>query len=124
MQIKATKEIRHVAGQIYLGLTWRNIGFGICGIAAAGIVGFALYSHGVSDKLTALACAAVATPFALLAFVKWHGMHMEEIIMNIYRSRQVLAEPLYFRPANENKKVISEYLKLTKKRGNKKNAEQ
>lgn len=125
MQIKATKEIRHVAGQIYLGLTWRNIIFGISGIATAALVGFTLHKHGVSDKLTGLACAAVATPFALLAFVKWHGMHMEQIIQSIYRSRQILSEPLYFRPENENKKTITEYLKLTsKKKGRNKNAEQ
>lgn len=125
MQLKATKEIRHVSGQIYLGLTWRNIIFGVGGLATSALVGFTLYRHGVSDKITAVVCAAVAVPFALLAFVKWHGMHMEEIIQAVYRSRTVLSEPLYFRPANENKKSIVEYLNRTNKRkGRRKDADQ
>lgn len=106
MQIKTNKEIRDYKEEVYFGMNMRQLIFSaLAGGAALGV--YFLCSRRMPMEAVSWLCVAAAVPFAAFGFIHWHGMTFEQIIRVFIRSRLVLRKPLYFRPANPYKAVIT-----------------
>lgn len=110
MQIKSNQDVREYKEVVYFGMTLRQLIFsGLAGAAALGV--YLLCGRRMSMEAVSWLCVAAAVPFAAFGFVRWHGMAFEQLIGVFIRSRLVLNRPLFFRPDNPYKAVITSYQK-------------
>ena len=93
MQIKSNQDVREYKEVVYFGMTLRQLIFSaLAGAAALGV--YLLCSRRMSMEA-----------------VRWHGMPFERMVGVFIRSRLVLNRPLFFRPDNPYKAVITSYQK-------------
>ena len=110
MQIKSNQDVREYKEVVYFGMTLRQLIFSaLAGAAALGV--YLLCNRRMSMEAVSWLCVAAAVPFAAFGFVRWHGMAFEQLIGVFIRSRLVLNRPLFFRPDNPYKAVITSYQK-------------
>ncbi len=110
MQIKSNQDVREYKEVVYFGMTLRQLIFSaLAGAAALGV--YLLCGRRMSMEAVSWLCVAAAVPFAAFGFVRWHGMAFEQLIGVFIRSRLVLNRPLFFRPDNPYKAVITSYQK-------------
>lgn len=58
----------------------------------------------IDERATKL---AAAVPFGAFGFVQWHGLPFEQIVLVFIRSRIVLGRPVFFRPGNPLRTIIT-----------------
>lgn len=115
MQIKATKEARNYKAVVYFGLTIRQLIFAGLGGGAAVLCYFLLRDIASMETISWV-CIVAAAPFGAFGFIRWHGMYLEQILPMLYRSRCLMNQTLYFKPKNQGKALVVEYLKEERKK--------
>ena len=106
MQIKSNKEVRDYKEVVYFGMTLRQLAFtALAGGAALGV--YFLCHRRMPMEMVSWLCVAAAVPFGAFGFVRWHGMPFEQIIGVFIRSRTVLGRPVFFRPENPLRSIIT-----------------
>lgn len=93
MEIKINKEIRDYQESVFMGLSLRQFLFSVlaCGIAVA--IYFGLKGILGTETVSWL-CIIGAFPFAILGFVKYHGMTAEQFILAYIRSEMMMPREL------------------------------
>lgn len=99
MEIKINKEIRDYTESIYFGLSLRQFIFSILSCIVAVIFYFILKPYFGIETLSWI-CILVASPFAIIGFVKYNGMSAEEIIKAFIESEILTKRELTFESKN------------------------
>lgn len=99
MEVKINKEIREYTENMFFGLSLRQFIFSVvaCGVAV-GI--YFLLKPMVGTETVSWMCMLGAAPFALMGFVKYHGMTAEQFVAAWIKSEFLLPKKLTFRPTN------------------------
>ena len=117
METYIIKEIREYEESIFMGLSKRQFLFSLLAIAAAVGVYFGLRKF-VGVEMIGWLCMVAATPFALIGFVKYHGMTFEKFLTAYIRSEILMPKKLSSKQYNmyaealKTKKQFREVLKL------------
>ena len=114
MEIKINKEIRNYTESVFFGLTLRQLIFSAIACAiAAGI--FILGKDALGTETVSWLCVLAAAPFALLGFVKYHGMTAEKFIWAWIKSEILTPKKLTFKSENLYYEMCKPYLEQRKK---------
>lgn len=99
MEVKINKEIREYTENMFFGLSLRQFIFSVvaCGVAV-GI--YFLLKPVVGTETVSWMCMLGAAPFALMGFVKYHGMTAEQFVAAWVKSEILLPKKLTFHPTN------------------------
>lgn len=82
-EIKLNKNMNIMQDEVFLGLNTRQFLFSAVGLALGAAVYFAAIKRGLPSDLAVIFTALVASPFAALGFVKYHGLTFEELVVRI-----------------------------------------
>lgn len=77
MEVKVNREIRDYTESVFFGMSLRQCVFAALAVAAAVGLYFALREH-LGIETLSWVCILGAAPFAVLGFIKWHGMSAEQ----------------------------------------------
>ena len=127
MEVKINREIREYTEAMYFGLSLRQF---ICSVFACGVaVGlYFLFRPYVGMETISWICMLGAFPFALIGFVKYHGMTAEKFVWVWIKSEILMpkylvcrAESLYYeltkdKIRKQEKEARKADVKNTKKR--------
>lgn len=93
LEIKINKEIRDYQEAVFMGLSLRQFLFSLlaCGVAIG--IYFGLKDVLGTETISWL-CIIGAFPFAILGFVKYHGMTAEKAIMAYIKSEMMMPREL------------------------------
>ena len=99
MEIKINKEIRDYQEAVFMGLSLRQFLFSLLAIGVAlGIyIGF---RNVLGTEVVSWLCIVAAFPFAILGFVKYHGMTAEQFIKAYIESEFLMPKQLGSHPTN------------------------
>lgn len=93
IEIKVNDEIRDVTSDIFLGLNIWEVLWCIIGLVVGSSIGILVYfSTSIPISVISYIVILTAAPFAVMAFFKWHGMNVAEILslfLNHLRSRNI-----------------------------------
>ena len=95
MEIKINREIRDYTESIFFGLSVRQCAFSIAAIGIAVAIYFLCKGFLGIETLSWL-CVLGAFPFAILGFVKYHGMSAEQLIWAYVKSELLCPNELHF----------------------------
>ena len=90
MEVKINREIRDYTESVFFGLSLRQFIFSLLAVAVALVLYFLLRPHFGLETVSWM-CVLGAVPFAVLGFVKYHGMTAEQFLWAWIRSE--LLEP-------------------------------
>ena len=99
MEIKINKEIRDYQESVFLGLSRRQFLFSLLSVAVAAGVYFGLKNL-LGAEAVSWVCVLAAFPFAVLGFVRYHGMSAEKLIKAYVRSEFLMPKELKSVPRN------------------------
>lgn len=99
MEIRINKEIREYTENMFFGLSMRQFIFSVVACGAAVGIYFAFRSFFGIETLSWM-CILGALPFALIGFVKYHGMTAEQFIIAWFKSMFLIPKRLTFRSYN------------------------
>ena len=93
MEIKINKEIRDYQEAVFMGLSLRQFLFSLlaCGVAIGIYFGL---KDVIGTETVSWLCIIGAFPFAVLGFVKYHGMTAEKAIMAYIKSEMMMPREL------------------------------
>ena len=99
MEVKINREIREYTEAMYFGLSLRQF---ICSVFACGVaVGlYFLFRPYVGMETISWICMLGAFPFALIGFVKYHGMTAEKFVWVWIKSEILMPKYLVCRAEN------------------------
>ena len=99
MEVKINKEIREYTENMFFGLSLRQSIFSVfaCGVAVG--IYFGLRNI-LGTEAVSWVCILGASPFAIMGFVKYHGMTAEQFVWAWIKSELLLPKRLLFRPTN------------------------
>ena len=99
MEVKITKEIREYTENMFFGLSLRQFIFSVvaCGVAVGIYFGL---RYVLGTETVSWVCILGAAPFAIMGFVKYHGMTAEQFAWAWIKSELLLPKRLVFRPTN------------------------
>lgn len=106
MEIKINKEIRDYQESIFMGLSLRQFIFAVLAVGVAVGVYFGLRNVLGTETVSWL-CVVAAFPFAILGFVKYHGMTAEQLIRAYIRSEFLMPKQLTSKPTNLYASILS-----------------
>ena len=106
MEIKINKEIRDYQESIFMGLSLRQFIFAVLAVGVAIGVYFGLRNVLGTETVSWL-CVVAAFPFAILGFVKYHGMTAEQFIKAYIQSEFLMPKQLTSKPTNLYASVLS-----------------
>ena len=93
MEVKINKEIQEYTESVFFGLSLRQTVFSALAIGVAITLYFILKPH-LGVETLSWVCILGAFPFALLGFVKYHGMSAEKFLWVWFR-HQILEPRRY-----------------------------
>lgn len=99
LEIKINKEIRDYQESIFMGLSLRQFIFAVLAVGVAIGVYFGLRNVLGTETVSWL-CVVAAFPFAILGFVKYHGMTAEQFIWAYVQSEFLMPKQLTSKPTN------------------------
>lgn len=99
MEIKINQEIRDYTEGIYFGLSLRQFLFSALACGAAIGLYFLLRPY-LGTEMVSWVCVLGAVPFAVLGFVKYHGMTAEQFLWAWIKSEILIPKRLLFRSEN------------------------
>ena len=99
LEIKINKEIRDYQESIFMGLSLRQFIFAVLAVGVAIGVYFGLRNVLGTETVSWL-CVVAAFPFAILGFVKYHGMTAEQFIRAYIQSEFLMPKKLVFHSTN------------------------
>ena len=93
LEIKINKEIRDYQEAVFMGLSLRQFLFSLlaCGVAIGIYFGL---KDVLGTETVSWLCIIGAFPFAVLGFVKYHGMTAEKAIMAYIKSEMMMPREL------------------------------
>ncbi len=99
MEVKINREIRNYTESMFFGLSMRQFIFSIlaCGVAVG--LYFLLRPY-VGTETVSWMCILGAAPFAMMGFVRYHGMNAEQFVWAFIKSEFLLPKRLIFQPKN------------------------
>lgn len=109
MEIKINKDVKEYSESLFFGLSFRQCFFSVCAIGIAVLIYFATKNYLPLEVLT-WCCILGAFPFAILGFVKYHGMSAEQLIcvmiINALQSKKLLyvSKNYYYESINKKGK--------------------
>ena len=106
MEIKINKESRDYQESIFMGLSLRQFIFAVLAVGVAVGVYFGLRNVLGTETVSWL-CVVAAFPFAILGFVKYHGMTAEQLIRAYIRSEFLMPKQLTSKPTNLYASILS-----------------
>lgn len=108
MEVKINREIRDYTESMFFGLSLRQFFFSLiaCGVAVG--LYFLLRPY-VGMETVSWMCVLGAAPFAVLGFIKYHGMTAEQLLWAWIKSEFLIPKRLVFHPEN----IYYETLKQT-----------
>ena len=106
MEIKINKEIRDYQESIFMGLSMRQFIFAALAVGVAVGVYFGLRNVLGTETVSWL-CVVAAFPFAILGFVKYHGMTAEQFIKAYIQSEFLMPKQLISRPVNLHAQILA-----------------
>ena len=106
MEIKINKEIRDYQESIFMGLSLRQFIFAVLAVGVAISVYFGLRNVLGTETVSWL-CVVAAFPFAILGFVKYHGMTAEQFIRAYIQSEFLMPKQLTSKPTNLYASILS-----------------
>ena len=113
-EVKINKEIRDYTESILLGLSLRQSIFSILACGSACIIYF-LCSDKLGQEITSWLCMLGVLPFACFGFIRFQGMHMEEIISTAFYSLLLNNAQLINKPFNLYEEIFSSYIETSRK---------
>lgn len=122
MEVKINKEIQDYSESVFFGLSMRQTIFSVLAIAVAVALYFLLKPY-LGVETLSWVCILGAFPFAVLGFVKYHGMTAERFLVVWFRSE--ILEPRRFacKPNNIYFELSKKALRKMEKEALKKDAE-
>ena len=99
MEVKINKEIRDYSESVFFGLSIRQLVFSSLAIAVAVMLYFLLRGRLGTENLSWV-CILAAAPFVAMGFVRYHGMHAEELLWTFLRSEVIEPKELPFSSQN------------------------
>ena len=106
LEIKINKEIRDYQESIFMGLSLRQFIFAVLAVGVAIGVYFGLRNVLGTETVSWL-CVVAAFPFAILGFVKYHGMTAEQFIKAYIQSEFLMPKQLISKPTNLYASILS-----------------
>ena len=106
LEIKINKEIRDYQESIFMGLSLRQFIFAVLAVGVAVGVYFGLRNVLGTETVSWL-CVVAAFPFAILGFVKYHGMTAEQLIRAYIQSEFLMPKQLTSKPTNLYASILS-----------------
>ena len=106
LEIKINKEIRDYQESIFMGLSLRQFIFAVLAVGVALGVYFGLRNVLGTETVSWL-CVVAAFPFAILGFVKYHGMTAEQFIRAYIQSEFLMPKRLTSKPTNLYASILS-----------------
>lgn len=106
LEIKINKEIRDYQESIFMGLSLRQFIFAVLAVGVAVGVYFGLRNVLGTETVSWL-CVVAAFPFAILGFVKYHGMTAEQFIRAYIQSEFLMPKQLTSKPTNLYASILS-----------------
>ena len=106
LEIKINKEIRDYQESIFMGLSLRQFIFAVLAVGVAIGVYFGLRNVLGTETVSWL-CVVAAFPFAILSFVKCHGMTAEQFIRAYIQSEFLMPKQLTSKPTNLYASILS-----------------
>ena len=99
MEVKINKEIREYTENMFFGLSLRQFIFSVvaCGVAVGIYFGL---RNVLGTETVSWVCILGAAPFAIMGFVKYHGMTAEQFAWAWIKSELLRPKRLVFRPTN------------------------
>ena len=107
MEIKINKEIRDYQESVLMGLSLRQFLFSILAVGIALGIYFGLRNV-IGQEAVSWLCIVGAFPFAVLGFVKYHGMPAEQFIKAYVESEFLMPKKLTSHPGNLYAEVMKE----------------
>jgi len=119
LEVKINREIRNYTEYMFFGLSLRQLIFSVlaCGVAA-GL--YYLLRPYLDVETLSWVCVLGAFPFALLGFVRYHGMNAEQFLWAWIKSQLLIPKRLVFRPENLYYEALKEGIEKKEKEGLKK----
>ena len=119
MEVKINREIRNYTEYMFFGLSLRQLIFSVlaCGVAAG--IYYLLRPH-LDVETLSWVCVLGAFPFALLGFVRYHGMNAEQFLWAWIKSQLLIPKRLVFRPENLYYEALKKGIEKKEKEGLKK----
>ncbi len=111
MEVKINREIRNYTESMFFGLSLRQFIFSVlaCGVAVA--IYFGLNKH-LGTETVSWMCIVGAAPFAVMGFIKYHGMTAEQFIWAWLKSEFIMPRRLTFGAANTYAELMKGGLNL------------
>lgn len=113
MEVKVNREIREYSESVYFGLSLRQCVFAALACAAAVALYFLLEPYLGIEELSWI-CILGAAPFAVIGFIKWHGMTAEQFIIAWMKSEILTPKYLTSHPQNLYHDAVSHPAKRKK----------
>ncbi len=107
MEIKINKEIRSYQEAVFMGLSLRQLLFSILAVGAAVGVYFGL-KNVLAQETVSWLCVIAAFPFAILGFIKYHGMTAEQFLKAYIESEFLTPKELKSVPVNLYAVILSD----------------
>ena len=107
MEIKINKEIRSYQEAVFMGLSLRQLLFSILAVGAAVGVYFGL-KNVLGQETVSWLCVIAAFPFAILGFIKYHGMTAEQFLKAYIESEFLTPKELKSVPINLYAVILSD----------------
>ena len=122
MEVKINKEIQEYTESVFFGLSLRQTVFSVLAIGVAIALYFFLKPY-LGVETLSWVCILGAFPFAILGFVKYHGMNAEQFI-GIWFRHEILEPRRYAcKPNNIYYELSKKALKQQEKEALKKDVE-
>lgn len=99
MEVKINREIREYTESMFFGLSLRQFIFSILACGVAVVIYFGLKSYFGTEAVSWM-CILGAAPFAVLGFIKYHGMTAEQFIWAWVKSEFIMPRRLTFGATN------------------------
>lgn len=114
MEVKINREIREYTESIFFGLSLRQSIFSALAVVVAVVLGFAFRGR-VNTEVLSWICVLGAAPFALMAFVTYHGMNAEQFAWAWLRSEILEPRFYYNTPQNTYYELLRDHITLKEK---------
>jgi hypothetical protein len=111
MEVKINREIRDYTESMFFGLSLRQFIFSIlaCGVAVG--IYFGLKGYFGTETVSWM-CIVGAAPFAVLGFIKYHGMTAEQFLWAWMKSEFLMPKKLMFGATNTYTEILKGGLNL------------
>ena len=99
MEVKINKEIRNYTESIFFGLSLRQFIFSVLACGVATCLYFLLRPKFGTETVSWM-CILVASPFAMMGFIKYNGHTFEQLVWAWIKSEFLMPKKILFSPDN------------------------